>query len=149
MVMQSVPILPAKDVGDSKAWQGELDGVKFHLFCMKEPDYVMRSLMSTYGMTSPKSGQGEIRWHYKNAHGSNEVMKSFRCPKVVANHYAYCGCVDNHNNKQQDGGSKQGLALESTWVTHWWPIQVFTFSLDISEVNTYLSWVYLLQRQKA
>jgi hypothetical protein len=27
-----------KDVGDVDAWPGELDGVRFHLFCMKESD---------------------------------------------------------------------------------------------------------------
>ena len=27
---------------------GKLDGVQFHLHCMREPDYIM-SLMSTYG----------------------------------------------------------------------------------------------------
>ena len=73
-----------KDVGDADAWPGELDGVRFHLFCMKEPDYIM-SLMSTYGTTSPKHGQGEIRRHYKNARGE-DVTKSFRYPEVVANH---------------------------------------------------------------
>jgi hypothetical protein len=64
-------------------------------------------------------------------------------PEVVANHYAYRGCVDDHHNKRQDGGSKQGLALESTsWSTFCWPIRVFAFILAITEVNTYLAWVY-------
>ena len=36
-----------KEVGDVDAWPGEMDGVKFHVFCMKEPNYVM-SIMSTY-----------------------------------------------------------------------------------------------------
>ena len=129
-----------KDVGDVDAWPGELDGVSYHLFCMKEPDYVM-SLMSTYGTTSPNIGQEETRRHYKNANG-DDVTKSFQYPEIVANHYAYRGCVDDHNNKRQDGGSKQGLALESTWSTFRWPIRVFTFILAISEVNTYLAWVY-------
>jgi hypothetical protein len=87
----------AKDVGDVDAWPGELDGVRFHLFCMKEPDYVM-SLMSTYGTTSPKHGDtSEKKRYYKNARGE-DVTKSFRYPEVVANHYAYRGCVDDHNN---------------------------------------------------
>ena len=30
------------------AWAGKLDGVPFHIYTMKEPDYVM-TLMSTYG----------------------------------------------------------------------------------------------------
>jgi hypothetical protein len=134
-----------KDVGHSDAWPGEIDGVRFHIFCMKEPDYVM-SLMSTYGTTSPKVDQRETNRHYRNAHG-HDVMKTFQYPEVVANHYSYRGCVDDHNNKRQDGGSKQGLAIESTWVTRRWPIRVFSFILGISEVNAYLGWVYFKQER--
>jgi hypothetical protein len=47
-----------KEIGYTDALPGEPYGVNFHLFCMKEPDYVM-SLMSTYGTTSPKEGQKE------------------------------------------------------------------------------------------
>ena len=35
-------------VGDSKIFPGEINGVKFDLFCLKYPDYVMK-LISTYG----------------------------------------------------------------------------------------------------
>jgi hypothetical protein len=38
-----------KYVGDVDTWQGVLDNIPFHVFVMKEPDYVMQ-LMSTYGM---------------------------------------------------------------------------------------------------
>ena len=38
-----------KEVGDANSWGGKLEDVPFHVFAMKEPDYVM-SLMSTYGM---------------------------------------------------------------------------------------------------
>ena len=134
-----------KDVGDSDALEGELDGIKFHLFCMKEPDYIM-SLMSTYGTVSPKQGQMDVRRHFKNSDGQN-VTKEFQYPEVVANHYTYRGSVDDHNNKRQDGGTKQGLSLESTWSTFRWPIRVFTFILAITEVNTYLAWVYF-KREK-
>lgn len=37
-----------KEVGTADAWPGTLDNTPFHIFCMKEPDYVM-SLMSSYG----------------------------------------------------------------------------------------------------
>ena len=36
-----------KDVGDCDAWKGQMDEVDFHVYTMKEPDYVM-SIMSTY-----------------------------------------------------------------------------------------------------
>ena len=35
-----------KEVGDADSWGGKLECVPFHVFAMKEPDYVM-SLMST------------------------------------------------------------------------------------------------------
>ena len=38
------------EVGAVGAWTGNLDGIKFHVSCMKEPEYVM-SLMTTYGTT--------------------------------------------------------------------------------------------------
>ena len=37
-----------KDVGDCNAWKGQMDEVDFHVYAMKEPDYVM-SIMLTYG----------------------------------------------------------------------------------------------------
>ena len=37
-----------KDVGDCDAWKGQMDEVDFHVYVMKEPDYIM-SIMSTYG----------------------------------------------------------------------------------------------------
>jgi hypothetical protein len=129
-----------KPIGYSDALPGVLDGVRFNLFCMKEPDYVMM-LMSTYGTTSPKDGQKDTRRHYKNAQGQI-VTTIFKYPEVVGNHYSYRGCVDDHNNRRQDGGKKQGLSLEGTWKTYRWPVRVFAFILAITEVNTYLAWVY-------
>ena len=38
-------------MGDADSYGGQLDDVPFHVFAMKEPDYVM-SLMSTYGTNS-------------------------------------------------------------------------------------------------
>ena len=45
-----------EEVGATKRLPGMLDGVKFDVFAMKEPEYVMM-LMSTYGCLSVKSGQ--------------------------------------------------------------------------------------------
>ena len=44
-----------KAVGDCGAWKGKMEEVPFHVYAMKEPDYVM-SLMSTYG-TNQRSGK--------------------------------------------------------------------------------------------
>jgi len=37
-----------KEVGSVDALPGVLEGIPFHIYCMKEPDYVT-SIMSTYG----------------------------------------------------------------------------------------------------
>ena len=37
-----------REVRDCDSWKGCMDEVNFHVYAMKEPDYVM-SLMSTYG----------------------------------------------------------------------------------------------------
>ena len=36
-----------KDVGNCDAWRGQMDEVDFHVYAMKEPNYVM-SIMVTY-----------------------------------------------------------------------------------------------------
>ena len=43
------------DVGDCDSWKGQMDEVDFHVYAMKEPDYVM-SIMSTYG-TNQRTGK--------------------------------------------------------------------------------------------
>ena len=44
-----------KAVGDYDSWKGKMEEVPFHVYAMKEPDYVM-SWMSTYG-TNQQSGK--------------------------------------------------------------------------------------------
>ena len=49
-----------KDVGTAD-WAGELEGTKFHMFCMKEPNYVM-SIISTYATLTRKGNKkGDTR----------------------------------------------------------------------------------------
>jgi hypothetical protein len=78
----------------------------------------------------------------KKQDGITRILRVRTSQSHLGNHFAFRGCVDDHNNKRQDGGSKQGLALESTWSTFRWAIRVFAFILAITEVNTYLAWVY-------
>ena len=53
--------------------------------------------------------------------------------------YIYCHVVDDHNNYCHNAGTKCGLSLETTWVTHRWANRVFAFIIGICEVNTYLT----------
>ena len=49
-----------KEVGATDSWAGKLDDISFHVYAMKEPDYVM-SLMSTYGTNN--CDNGKETWH--------------------------------------------------------------------------------------
>ena len=48
-----------KDVRDCDSWKGMMEEVPFHVYAMKEPDYIM-SLMSTYG-TNLRTGKEKSR----------------------------------------------------------------------------------------
>ena len=50
-----------KDVGDCDSWKGNMDKVPFHVYAMKEPDYVM-SLMLTYGMNLRNGKETSREW---------------------------------------------------------------------------------------
>ena len=82
-----------KEVGDTNSWAVQLDNVPFHVFVMKEPDYVM-SLMSTYG-TNSRDGYKETRRDWKENGATKN--KSFMYPEVVHNHFKHCHAVDDHN----------------------------------------------------
>ena len=45
-----------KEVGATDSWAGKLDTIPFHVYAMKEPDYVM-SLMSTYRTNNRDNGK--------------------------------------------------------------------------------------------
>lgn len=86
---------------------GMIDGVKFDVLAMKEPNYVLM-LMSTYGCLQVKSGQKEsVRDHDGN-------IKNFKYTETVANHFNFCCAFDDHNNKRHNGGTKHWLSIEET-----------------------------------
>ena len=84
-----------EDVGDCDSWKGMMEEVPFHVYAMKEPDYVM-SLMSTYG-TNLTTGK-ETSHEWVDISGMKKNGK-FHYPEVVGNHFLYCHSVDDHNNK--------------------------------------------------
>ena len=97
-----------KEVGDADSWGGKLEDVPFHVFAMKEPDYVM-SLMSTYG-TNVWDGYNETRREW-NDNGVTR-MKSFHYPEVVHNHFQNRHSVDDHNAKRNSP-----ISIEVVWAT--------------------------------
>ena len=98
-------------VGVTRRLPGELNGEKFDLFCLREPDYVM-ILISTYGSLNSNSNQREsIRYNDRNE------KITFKYNNVVGNHFEYRDSVDQHNTKCHDCGTKLGFSLEDTWKT--------------------------------
>jgi hypothetical protein len=125
-----------KHVGDVYALPQMLDDVPFHVFAMKEPDYVMKlmSMVLTYGRNE-QVGEWKRR-AYKIGSQHHEV--SFQYPKVVYNHFHYRHVIDDHNSK-----CHSPISLEVTWATKWWPHRVFAFLLAIiMEVNVLLASVH-------
>ena len=127
-----------KEVGDADSWGGKLEDVPFHVFAMKEPDYVML-LMSTYG-TNARDGYKETRREWKD----NRVIrtKSFRYPEVVHNHFQNWHSVDDHNAKRHSP-----ISIEVVWTTKRWSNRVFAFLLSITEVNCFLAESYFTSRK--
>ena len=53
-----------KDVGLVDSLKGKIDNVPYDIYCMKEPDYVMK-IMSTYGGLYEKDGQKTLERKFK------------------------------------------------------------------------------------
>ena len=102
----------AKNVGDCDSWKGSMEEVPFHVYAMKEPDYIM-SLMSTYG-TIQCSGKETTR-EWVDGSGNSQKHK-FNYPEVVGNHFLYRHSVDDHNNKRHSP-----ISLEVVWAMKYWP----------------------------
>jgi len=78
-----------KDVGSVDALPLVLNGIPFHIYCMKELDYVL-SIMSMYGT---------LKWvgkvHQCNVEdGGQKQQKPSTYPKVDFNHYQYCDPIN-------------------------------------------------------
>ena len=128
-----------KDVGDVDSLPGRLDNIPFHIFGMKEPDYVMK-LMSTYG-TNERVESHTTRREWINS-DKKKVSKSFCYPEVVSNHFKYRHSVDDHNAKRH-----APICLEHVWATKYWPHRPFSFLLAITEVNVNLAEAYFVRHK--
>ena len=128
--------MATKDVGECDCLHGTLEGKPYNIFCMKEPDYVMK-IMSTYGALTVKENKKESKRIYFN--GRERVEKTFKYTQPFSNHFAFWHAVDDHNNLRHLTPS-----IEETWVTHRWPCCVFSFLLAIAEVNIFKAFVYFV-----
>ena len=125
-------------MGDADAICGELDGMPFHIFAMKEPDYTMQ-VMSTYGTLERKGIEKKRHW----MEGGTKHVTTYCYPEVVHNHYAFRDMTDNHNSQWM-----HPISLEETWMTTHWPNHVFCFLLAVSVVNVQNVGEYFCALQK-
>ena len=121
-----------KEVRETDAICGELDGVWFYLYGMKEPNYIMQ-IMLTYG-TLHEKGLEKKRHFTING---EKVVKTFRYPEIVYNHYTYRDMIYNHNSQRM-----HPISMEETWMTTCLPNHVFCFLLAVTVVNVQNAGVY-------
>jgi hypothetical protein len=119
-------------VGDSRAISGVLDGVKYFLWGLKEPNCVMK-MMATGGPLISNDSCKMQRRTWTEA-GLN-IVKSFQFPLPYDWHYKYRHAVDDHNNLRHSLPS-----IEHTITTTRWEMRVFSFVLAVSEVNAFLAY---------
>ena len=124
-----------KQVGDVDAVEGTYDEQTFHLYSMKEPEYIM-SMMTTYGTLER---QGKIN---KRRLRHNQIV-TFQYPEVIANHFKYRHIVDDHNARRHSP-----ISLEVVWATKEWEKRVFAFLLAITEVNVMMAATYFYNKKK-
>ena len=118
-----------RDVGETDAILGVLDGVKYFLCEMKEPDYIMK-MMATGGALFTDGCREVVRhWTVRG----NAMRRVFTYTKPFHLHFKFRHVVDDHNKLRHALPS-----IEDSWRTNRWPVRVFLFILAITEVNTFL-----------
>ena len=131
--LQNSPVHFAnEEVGKEVAIKGVLDDVRFYLFAMKEPDYMMQ-IMSMYGTLG---NLGEEKTQHFTITGVHQVVQFFYT-KVAHNHYAYRDVIDNDNSQ-----CMHPISMEETWMTACWQNRVFCFLLVVTMVNIPNAGVY-------
>ncbi|KAL7487238.1 hypothetical protein ACHAW6_012858 [Cyclotella cf. meneghiniana] len=100
-----------KNVGDTAAVEGELDGVPYNIWCFKEPDYVCK-MFGTAGGLNPGSGREHSRvWTEDGV----SMSATFKYAEPFTLHFTYQYAVDDHNNL-----CHQVPSIEETWTTIRW-----------------------------
>ena len=116
-----------KEIGEVATIKGNMDGIKYNLFCMRDADYVLK-LMCTYGTLDEDMNKETQRQL------NDGTTKKFRHTETFKNHYLYRHAVDDYNNIRHSTPS-----IEGCWKTHRWAVRVFSFLLALSETNSFLA----------
>ena len=117
-------------VGNIDAVAGTLNGIPYNLWCMKEPDYVMRMMATGGALLANKNCKEATRsWMQDGI----EKLAKFKYAKPFDWHFKYRHAVDDHNNLRHALPS-----IEDGWRTIRWENRVFSFVLAVCEINAYL-----------
>jgi hypothetical protein len=125
-----------KEVGSIDAVAGTLDGIPYNIWCMKEPDYVMRMMATGRALLADDNCKEVTRnWIKSGA----EKTKKFQYTKLFDWHFNYRHAVDDHNNLRH-----ALLSIKDGWRTIQWETRVFSFVLAVCEINAYLFLRYFM-----
>ena len=121
-----------KPVGSVDSLPGQKDNQRFHIFAMKDPDYVT-ILMSTFGALRPVEGEGaRATRRVRDPDGQIQTVE-FQYHEPFYYYFRCRGSVDCHNAKRH-----KPISLEETWHTVKWILRVFAFVIAVCEINTYI-----------
>jgi hypothetical protein len=121
-----------KAVGDVAAVEGELDGVRYNIWAMKDAGYVTKIMGTASGLIYNCDRQ-------RSRSLEGNVTARFKYTEPYQLHYDYRHLVDDHNNLRHAVPS-----IEMTLTTQRWAMRQFQFMLAISEVNLFLTYKHFL-----
>jgi hypothetical protein len=119
-------------VGDSVAISGVLNGIRYFLWGLKKPSYVMKMMAMGGPLISNDSCKIQ-KWKWTK--GGVKMMQTFQFRLPYDWHYKYCHAVNNHNNMRHSLQS-----IEHTITATCWEMHVFFFVLAVLEVNAFLAY---------
>ena len=99
-------------MSSANAIAGVLDGAKYTIWCMKEPEYGMQ-IMAMGGALCDEGGQ-EVLHHWNENSDAKTISLKYYCRPYDKWHFKYCHfcALDDHNNLHHAVPS-----LEDTWKT--------------------------------
>ena len=113
-----------------------MNGVSYDIFCMNEPNYIMK-ITSTYDGLIVKDGKRESKRQYEK--DGEMVQKVFQYFEPFSKNFDFRHCIDDHNNLRH-----QIPEIEASWTTHRWMCIAFAFILGVVEVNCFLVFNYFV-----
>jgi hypothetical protein len=82
---------------------------------MKEPDYTMKIMGTTSGLTVSDDHDHHRHW----SENGQKKLTTFKYHEMFCLHFNYCHIIDDHNNLRHALPS-----VEETWVTTCWVLRV-------------------------